>query len=300
MNEFNTRADKEMQMVTDLLPKTATLGSLRLRMTIEAKDGWSAFDFREIWAYRDLLWVLIEREIKLRYKQTALGVIWVILQPLIAALIFAVILGRFANLPSDKFPYLVFVFSGLVAWTYFTSAVQRGSNSLIANSQLITKVYFPRLLIPLANTMAAFVDLLVMLAIMVILMFAYRIRPGLQLLTLPMFLFLLILTATGVTLWLAALSVRYRDFAYALPFLLQVWMYASPIIYPASVVPERWKLVYGLNPAVGLIEGFRWSLLGRGTITMQTLFLTGVISLSVAISGALFFRRVERSFADVI
>ena len=296
----DTKASKEVRMVSDLLPKTATFGSSRAKMTIEAKSGWAAFDFREIWEYRDLLWVLVEREIKLRYKQTALGVIWVILQPLIAALIFAVILGRFAKLPSDDFPYLLFVFSGLVAWSYFAGAVQRGSNSLIANSQLITKVYFPRLLIPLANTMAAFVDFLVMLGIMLILMLAYRITPTLQLLTLPIFLFLLILTATGVTLWLAALSVRYRDFTYAVPFLLQVWMYSSPIIYPASVVPERWKLVYGLNPAVGLIEGFRWSLLGKGTITMETFFLTGAISLAVAIGGTLFFRGVERSFADVI
>jgi lipopolysaccharide transport system permease protein len=302
MCESEASPDAPNSSASFVLTGAVSRGLHKARRVIQPKTGWAALEIRELWDYRDLLWVLIEREIKLRYKQTLLGVIWVVLQPLIAALIFAVVLGRFAKLPSDDLPYLLFVFGGLVAWNFFAGAIQRGSNSLVLNSQLISKVYFPRLILPVANTLAVFVDFAVMLAVLIVLMFAYRDRLTLtlQVLALPLFVMLLIVTAIGVALWLSALSVKYRDFMYAAPFLIQVWMYASPVIYPIRVIPDQWKMLYCLNPTAGLIEGFRWSLFGRGTMTLQILVITIAMSLLIALSGAIFFRRVERSFADVI
>ncbi len=267
---------------------------------LEPPRGWAALNTAELWAYRDLLWMLVGRDIKLRYKQTVLGVLWVVLQPLTAAAIFAVIFGRFAKLPSDGVPYLLFVFSGLIAWNYFSGAVQRASNSLVTNAQLITKVYFPRMLIPLAHTLAVLVDFAVMFAVLIFLMILYGTTPTWQLLGLPWFLLLITVTATGVNLWLSALSVKYRDFMYVVPFLIQVWMFASPVVYAASVIPRRWHTLYNLNPAVGFIEGFRWSILGRGAITAETLLITAGVSGFFLVSGAYYFRRVEREFADVI
>lgn len=267
---------------------------------LEPKKGWAAINLAELWSYRDLLWMLVERDLKLRYKQTLLGVVWVVLQPLAAAVIFAVIFGRFARLPSDGVPYLLFVFSGLIAWNYFAGALQRGSNSLVGSAQLITKIYFPRMLIPLAHTLAVLVDFAVMLAVLAFFMVIYHVAPTWQLIGLPLFLLLITLTATGVNLWLSALSVKYRDFIYAVPFLIQVWMFASPVAYASSVIPDRWRILYNLNPAVGFIEGFRWSILGRGAVTTETFLISTGVSVIFFVSGAYYFRRVERWFADVI
>lgn len=272
----------------------------RSHFVIQRTTGWSAIDFRELWRYRDLLLILVERDVKLRYKQTALGIVWVVLQPLVASLIFAIIFGRFAKLPSDGIPYLPFVFCGLVPWNYFAGALQRSSNSLVTNSQLVSKVYFPRLLIPLAHTLAVLVDFLVMFAVLLALLAIYRIVPTWRVLTLPFFLILATMTGTGVSLWFSALSVRYRDFMYALPFLIQVWMYASPIVYASSIIPDKWRLLYSLNPVVGYIEGFRWSLLSQSALTTDMLIATIVLSIVACLSGAFFFRNIERSFADVI
>lgn len=267
---------------------------------LEPKRGWASINPAEIWQYRDLLWILVGRELKLRYKQTVLGVAWVILQPLTAALIFAVIFGRFARLPSDGVPYLLFVFSGLTAWNYFAGAVQRASNSLVSSAQLITKVYFPRVLIPLAHTLAVLVDFAVMFAVLLVMMIIYKAALTWQIVGMPLLLLLITLTAMGVNLWLSALSVKYRDFMYVVPFLIQVWMFATPVVYAASVVPERWQVLYNLNPAVGFIEGFRWSILGRGTVTPETFMITTGVSVLFFVSGAYYFRSVEREFADVI
>jgi lipopolysaccharide transport system permease protein len=267
---------------------------------IQPAHGWSAVDLMELWKYRDLLWLLAGRDIKLRYKQTALGLIWVILQPLVAALIFAVIFGHFGNLPSDGAPYLLFVFAGLLPWNYFAGALQRAGNSLITDSRLISKVYFPRLLIPLASTGAVLLDFAVTLVVLLVLMLIYHAPFTWRLLALPFFLLLTTIAGVGVSLWLSAFNVQYRDFMYALPFLVQVWMYGSPVVYAASIVPARWQFLFSLNPAVGFIEGFRWSLLGTNTLTLSMVVTSTIIGLLTLVSGAYVFRRIERNFADVL
>ena len=267
---------------------------------IQPTRGWSALNLRELWKYRDLLWILAGRDVKLRYKQTALGVVWVVLQPLVGALIFAVIFGGFARLPSDGSPYILFVFSGLLPWNYFAGALQRAGNSLITDSRLISKVYFPRLLIPLASTAAVLIDFVVTLVVFAVLMFIFHVPPTWRLLALPFFLVLTTLVAVGVSLWLSAFNVQYRDFMYAIPFLIQVWMYASPVVYATSIVPERWRALFSLNPAVGFIEGFRWSLLGSSALTPSMVLVTAAVGVLVFVSGAYIFRRVERGFADVL
>ncbi len=244
--------------------------------------------------------ILAGRDIKLRYKQTVLGVVWVVLQPLVAALIFSVMFGRFARLPSDGHPYLLFVFAAVAIWNYFAAVLQRGGNSLLTDSRLITKVYFPRLIVPLASTFSAMIDLAVSLTVLGVLMMIYEVMPTWRLLTLPLFIGLAALTATGVSLWLTALNVRYRDFVHAMPFMLQVWMFASPVAYATSIVPEQWRLLYGLNPAVAFIEGLRWAILGTGSITSRTVGIAVATAAVVFISGAFFFRRVERGFADTV
>jgi lipopolysaccharide transport system permease protein len=270
--------------------------TLRIRPT----KGWAALNLRELWSYRDLLWILVERNIKVIYKQTALGIGWVALQPLIAAIILAVVFGRVAKLPSDGVPYLLFVFCGLTAWRYFSETAQRSNNSLVNNAQLVSKVYFPRMLIPLSHTFSALVDFGVMLIMLFVIMAIYRVPPSLRLTAIPGFLFLTAMTATGVSLWFSALSVKYRDCNYALPFFLQIWMYASPIIYPTSMVPPRWQALFALNPVVGFVEGFRWSVLGRSALNPAMFWITVAMSVFALLSGAFFFRRVERTFADII
>lgn len=272
----------------------------RPTVIIEPTRGWSALNLGELWKYRDLLMILAGRDVKLRYKQTSLGVTWVILQPLVAALIFSVMFGRFAKLPSDGHPYLVFVFSGVLIWNYFAAVLQRAGNSLITDQRLITKVYFPRLAIPLASTFSALIDLGVAMVVMAVFMGIYGIAPTWRLLALPGFVILAAITATGVSLWLSALNVKYRDFAHAMPFMLQVWMFASPVAYATSIVPEKWRMVYSLNPAVAFIEGARWSILGDGALTGSMVIMAASIGLTLFIFGAFFFRRTERSFADSV
>jgi len=269
-------------------------------VVIEPTSGWAAVNLRELWKYRDLLMILAGRDVKLRYKQTVLGVIWVVIQPLVAALIFTLMFGRFAKLPSDGHPYLLFVFAGVAVWNYFAGVLQRAGNSLITDSRLITKVYFPRLAIPLASTFSALIDLAVSLVVLGVLMMVYRVSPTWRILTLPLFIGLAAMTATGVSLWLAALNVRYRDFVHAMPFMIQVWMFASPVAYATTIVPEQWRLLYGLNPAVAFIEGTRWAILGSSSITPQIVAVAVAFSTAVFVGGAFFFRRVERGFADTV
>lgn len=271
----------------------------RHHLRIRPSRGWAAVNLRELWAYRDLLAILAWRDVKLRYRQTALGVIWVVLQPLLAAAIFSVIFGLFARLPSDGAPYGLFVLAGLLPWTFIAGTVQRAGNSLVAEARLISKVYFPRLLIPLASAAAVLIDLAVGLLVLGLAAALWGVAPGWRLLSLPLFVLLGLLLGVGASLWIAALNVRYRDFAYALPFLIQVWLYASPVVYATSLVPERWRALYGLNPAVAVIEGFRWATLGGPPPGGATLAAGALISLSLFVGGALFFRRVERGVADV-
>ncbi len=267
------------------------------RVVIEPEGG--AIEWLELWRFRDLFRSLVDRDIRLRYRQTALGVVWVILQPLAASLIFAAIFGLFAKLPSDGIPYLLFVFAAMLPWNLFSGGVQRAGNSLIADSRLITKIYFPRAIIPIASVSAAVLDFAVAGVVMFGLMLLFGIPLGWSILAVPGLVGLALAITLGMSLFFSALNVYYRDFSYALNFILQVWMYSSPVVYASSLVPERWQLVYGLNPMVGVIDGFRWALLG-GPPPTTALAESVVVACLMLVLGAAVFKRVERSFADVI
>ena len=288
-----------------LCRKPAPLATSELRpdsgtLIIRPARGWSALAFGELWKYRDLLFILALRDVRLRYKQTALGVIWVIMQPLVAALIFAIIFGQLAGLPSGETPYLLFVFAGLLPWNLFAGALQRAGNSLIGDARLITKIYFPRMVIPIGSSAAVVVDFLVTLAVMFVLIALFRAPLTLNLLALPLLTVLTLVVAIGISFIISSLNVYYRDFSYALPFAIQVWMYASPLVYTADIVPQAWRWLYALNPMVGVIEGFRWALLGVGEFPALPLLLSTIAAVALFVVGALIFQRVERTFADVI
>lgn len=261
---------------------------------------WAAFEPGELWAYRDLLVILSGRNLKLRYKQTALGVVWVVLQPLIAALIFTVIFGAFAQLPTDGSPYLLFAFSGTLIWNLVSNSLSRAGTSLVGDTNLISKVYFPRMIIPMAAIAAVIVDFLIGLAVLGVLLVLFQQPLTPALLTVPVFVALALILALGLSLLISALNVFYRDFAYILPFLLQVWMYASPVAYSASLVPEQWQTLYSLNPMVGIILGFRWAVLGDTAFPAFPLLVSVVAAIALLVIGGLVFQRVEQSFADVI
>jgi lipopolysaccharide transport system permease protein len=267
---------------------------------IRPSIGLAYLDLREIWRYRDLLFMLAAREIQLRYKQTAFGVVWAVLQPLLPAAIFAVIFGLFAKLPSNGSPYLLFVFTGTMIWNLFSQAITRAGNSLVGNANLISKVYFPRIIVPLSSVGAVLFDFLITGLILVALMIVYRMPPGLNILLFPAFLLLALVTAIGISLWLSALNVKYRDFMYAMPFLVQVWLYATPVVYASSLIPQKYRWIYSINPAVGFVEGFRWSVLGRGTLSASMLFVSAGVAAVTLVTGLIYFRTTERKFADVI
>ena len=268
-------------------------------LTIKPRRGWQAVDLREIWHYRELFGFLIWRDVKVRYKQTALGSLWAILQPLIAMLIFGVLLNRVVKLPSDGSPYMLFVYAGLVPWTFFVNAVSLSSNSLIGNEQMISKVYFPRIMVPLGIIGALGLDMLVSLGFMGLLMVYYRWHISFGVLWLPVFVFGGFLAAGGLGLILSALNVRYRDVKYAVPFFLQMMFFLTPVLYPLSRAPGKFKILLSLNPMAGIVEGFRYALLGSPVswLLMGTSFGGSVL---VFVAGLFFFRRMERTFADVI
>jgi lipopolysaccharide transport system permease protein len=243
---------------------------------------------------------LIWRDIKVRYKQTAMGVAWAIFQPLLTMGIFTVIFGRFVKVPSEGLPYPIFAFAALLPWTFFSEAITRSSTSLVGDANLIRKVYFPRLIMPLASVTSPIVDFSFSFLVLLGMMAWFGIAPGWGMLALPIFLILALLTALSMGLWLSALNVRYRDVRYTVPFLTQLWMYASPVVYPLSLVPEKWHVVYGLNPMVGVIEGFRWALLGKESPDLRVMAISAAVVTLLLIGGLVFFRRMERTFADVI
>ena len=267
------------------------------KVVIEPRGG--ATEWLELWRFRDLFLILAGRDVRLRYRQTALGVVWVILQPLVGALIFAAIFGLFAKLPSDGTPYLLFVFAAMLPWNLFSGGVQRAGNSLITDARLITKIYFPRAIIPVASVSAVLLDFAVASVVMLVLMLLYGTAFTWSILALPALILITLAITVGMSLLFSALNVYYRDFSYALPFILQVWMYASSVVYASSLVPERWRLLYGLNPIVGVIDGFRWALLGTPPPT-TALIESAVFALLLLVAGAAVFQRVERNFADVI
>jgi lipopolysaccharide transport system permease protein len=266
---------------------------------IQPSRGWRALDLRELWRFRELVYFLALRDIKVRYKQTALGVAWVLLQPLLAMGIFSIVFGQ-RGLAANGVPYPLFVVSGLVPWFYFSNATSGASGSVVGNTQLISKVYFPRLAIPLAAVLANLVDLSIGLLLELVLLVVFGVGFGWHLLALPVLVALIVLTALGVSVWLSALDVQYRDVRYAVPFLVQVWLFATPVIYSSADVPDRWRLLLVLNPMTGVIEAFRWSLLGTGDPPVVAVLGSIVIVAVLLTTGLLYFRRMERTFADVI
>jgi homopolymeric O-antigen transport system permease protein len=266
---------------------------------IESEDNGSALNLREIWAYRELLFFLTWRDIKIRYKQTLLGAAWAIIQPLFAMLLFTLLFGKLGKIPSDNIPYPVFAYAGLLPWTFFANAVTNSGNSLVGSTSLITKVYFPRMIIPAAAVAAGLVDFLIAFLLLIPLLIYYRTSLTLNLLMLPLFLILTTLLALGVGMWMSALNVRFRDVRYALPFMIQLWLFASPVIYPLSMVPEKWKWILSINPMTGIIEGFRASLFGK-PFEWQTIVVSTVLTLIVLVWSAYAFKRVENTFADII
>ncbi len=277
-----------------------SIESRKPTVLIESRKGLFRLDLRSVWQYRELLYFLVWRDVMIRYKQTAIGVAWAILQPLITMIIFTLIFGNLAKIPSDGIPYPVFAFTALLPWTYFSQALTRSSNSVVNNSNLVTKIYFPRLLIPLAASVAPIVDLFFSLLVLVVLLAWFHISPSWGMLALPLFLGFAISTALAVGLWSSALNVRYRDVGYIIPFLIQVWMYASPVAYPASMIPEKWRVLYFLNPMAGVIEGFRWALLGKQRPDFMVMAVSLAVVLALLGSGIVYFKRTEQTFADVI
>ncbi|MBU6359477.1 MAG: ABC transporter permease [Chloroflexota bacterium] len=296
-----------------ILPAKSTITNDLPITTIKPSSGWAALNLREIWDYRDLLVTLATRDLKIRYKQTVLGVLWVILQQFVSVLIFAVIFGVFAQLPSDGLPHAVFINTGFLCWNLFNGVTSRVANSMLGNSNLISKVYFPRLLIPLAGVMSVLIDFVITAGVTAVFLFAFKIPLTLNILALPFFMLLTILIATGIGLVLATLNVQYRDFVYAMPFMLQVLFYASPIIFPSSMITDKLSTLFAenalaswfgflftLNPVVGLVEGFRWSLLGKSSLTPAMVISDIIFAIALFAIGTAVFRRFERRFVDVI
>jgi lipopolysaccharide transport system permease protein len=267
---------------------------------IEPVKGWTAVGLRELWQYRELLYFLTWRDVKVRYKQTALGAAWAIIQPLFMMAVFSLFFGRLARVPSDGIPYPVFSFCALLPWQLFAYALTESSNSLVGNQNLITKVYFPRLVIPMAAVLGGVIDFLIAFAILLLLMLYYGIVPGWAIVTLPGFLLLAIASALGVGLWLSALNVQYRDVRYTINFLVQFWLFATPVAYPSSLIPEKWRALYGLNPMAGVVEGFRWALLGKSEPPGMMLWVSVAMVVLILTGGLYYFRRMEQQFADVV
>ncbi|HVX29272.1 MAG TPA: ABC transporter permease [Nitrolancea sp.] len=267
---------------------------------IEPSSGWRAVNLRELWRFRELLYFLTWRDVKVRYKQTAIGAFWAVLQPFLTMVIFTILFGRLAKISSDNIPYPVFSYSGLLPWTFFANAIGLAGLSLVTNANMIAKIYFPRLLMPAAAVLGATLDFCLAFVILIAMMFYYGITPGIATLALPLFLALAIFTALGISLWLSALNVKYRDIRYVIPFLTQVWMFLTPVLYPSSMIPEKWRLIYGLNPMSGVVEGFRWSLLGTEKAPGAMILVSAAVVVLLFVGGLFYFRRMEREFADVI
>lgn len=266
---------------------------------IEPLQGWRMLDLKELWAYRELLWVLVMRDIKVRYKQTVLGATWAIIRPVTTMIIFSIIFGRLAKLPSDGFPYPVFVYAALLPWTFFSGAISALGQSLVGSSHLVSKVYFPRLIIPLSSIGAGLVDLAISTVILLLLMFYFGTELSINLVAAPFLLVFVIFTALGIGTLLSALTVAYRDFTHVVPFLVQIWMYVTPVIYPISIIPEKWHWILFLNPMAGLVEGFRAAFLGK-PFDLSNLSISFLVAIIFFLVGVAYFEKVERKFADVI
>jgi lipopolysaccharide transport system permease protein len=277
----------------------ASLATSLPKNVIRPSRGWVPLDLRELWAYRELAYFLVWRDVKVRYKQTALGAAWAIIQPFTTMVVFSLFFGRLAQVPSDGVPYPIFSYVGLLPWSYFAGALASASNSMVGNAGLLTKVYFPRLIVPLSSVIAGLVDFAIAFVVLAGMMLYYNIVPTGAVALLPVFLLLAMVTSLGVGLWLAALNVEYRDVRYTLTFLIQFWLFATPVAYPSSLLSEPWRTLYGLNPMVGVVEGFRWALLGAQP-PGPMVGVSTLIALLLLVSGVYYFRRMEKSFADVV
>jgi homopolymeric O-antigen transport system permease protein len=269
-------------------------------LRIEPSHSWLSFRLDELWEYRELLYFLIWRDVKVRYKQTVIGAAWAIIQPLFTMIIFTFVFGHFANMPSDGLPYPVFAYAALIAWNYFAKSLSNSVISVVGNAHLITKVFFPRLLLPVAAVVSGILDFAISFIFLLAILAWYGIVPSWGILLLPVFILLIMITALSLSLWLSVINVRYRDVGQAVPFLVQIWLFASPVAYPLSVVPEKWRIAYSLNPMTGIIEGFRWALLGKETPDLMPFLIAIGIVLALLLGGIVFFRRMEDTFADVV
>ena len=269
-------------------------------LEIRPPQGWSSLGLRELWEYRELLYFLVWRDVKVRYKQTALGAAWAVIQPVFMMAAFSLFFGKLGGIPSDGLPYPVFTFCALLPWQLFAHALTESSNSLVGNQNLLTKVYFPRLVVPISAVLGGLVDFAIAFVILLILMAYFGIVPGVAILTLPFFILLAVMTALGVGLWLSALNVQYRDVRYTIGFLIQFWLFATPVAYPSSLIPEGWRALYGLNPMAGVVEGFRWALLGKAAAPGPLLAVSVGVVVLIFVSGLYYFRRMEETFADLI
>jgi lipopolysaccharide transport system permease protein len=267
---------------------------------IKPSRSWVLPQLRDVWAYRELLYFLVWRDLKVRYKQTVLGALWAIIKPFSMMVIFSIFFGKLAKIPSEGIPYPIFTYAALLPWSYFAQSLSACSNSLVGNSHLITKVYFPRLIIPISSLMSGLVDFAISFSILLAMMVYYQIIPTLLALLLPLLILMAMATALGAGLWLSALNVQYRDIRFALSFLVQFWFFATPVVYPSSLVPNKWRLIYALNPMVGVVECFRRTLLGKGQIMSPMCILSIVIAVLLLVTGIFYFRRMEKGFADVI
>lgn len=271
-----------------------------MHIHIEPTSGWVGLQLKELWRFRELAYFLTWRDIKVRYKQTLLGVAWAVIQPLMTMVVFSFFFGELAQVPSDGIPYPLFTFAGLVPWTFFANALTQSSNSLVNNANLIQKVYFPRLIIPISAVLAGVIDFLLAFLVLLGIMFYFGVIPSMAVLTLPLFLLLAFITSLGVGLWLTALSVQFRDVRYLVGFLVQFWFFVTPVTYSSSMLEGQWRLLYGINPMAGVVEGFRWALLKSGESPDSLIYVSAGIALLIFVGGVFYFRRMEKTFSDVI
>jgi lipopolysaccharide transport system permease protein len=315
--EFDVTQDQIQSWVSELRDKAVTLfereskppadseaavpaRSARKFVEIRPQRGLANLDLGSVWKFRELLYFLVWRDLKVRYKQAAIGAGWAVAQPIFSVLVFTVVFGYFAKIPSDGVPYPVFAFAAMLPWTYFADALRRASTGLVSDSELIRKIYFPRLIIPVAAVLTPLADFAVALLVLIGLAIWYGVVPTWHVLLLPVFLFQSLLLALSFGLWLGPINVRFRDVMHTLPLLVQIWMYASPVVYPLSIVPEKWRLIYSLNPMVGVIEGFRWGLFGSERPDFMAMGISASLVVLLFLVGIVYFRKMERSFADVI
>jgi lipopolysaccharide transport system permease protein len=269
-------------------------------LRIAPSVGWVSLKLHELWEYRELLYFLVWRDIKVRYKQTVLGIGWAVIQPLLTMAVFSVFFGRLAKIPSDGVPYPIFSYAALVPWTFFAHGLNHAANSLVGSANLIKKIYFPRLVVPISSVISGIVDFVLAFTVLLGMMLYYGIVPTINLLWIPLLLLLALATSLGVGLWFSAMNVQFRDVRYVMPFLTQLWLFATPIAYPSSLLAEPWRTLYGLNPLVGVVEGFRWALLGTDTAPGHLIVVSVLITLVLLVGGAFYFRRMEKTFADVV